>query len=187
MLACLIRTVLVNTVQQTSSNLKELVRYEAPLVEKAAKNHLFCLSQLHVSTQGPYTSPMRSFYILCSNQPIANIQKHRLVETIKHLKTPEEALSLAVDFAPTGTEQDLSGLSKLPGVRLVEFSQNFYFEKFRKIDVADQEKSFFSLRLFAFVDLGEETRIAKIPFRQQVSARYVTLVPVQTLDHKSLH
>lgn len=43
-------------------------------------------------------------------------------------------------------------------------------------------KKLYSLRLCAFIDMGYQTTKANIPFSQQFSARFITIVPVSTLS-----
>jgi hypothetical protein len=59
---------------------------------------------------------------------------------------------------------NLKEIKSLEDVTVVEFRHDFYIEKFRDIRMSDEEKSLFSLRLCAFIDLGEEVNKANIPF-----------------------
>ena len=49
---------------------------------------------------------------------------------------------------------NLKEIKSLEDVTVVEFRHDFYIEKFRDIRMSDEEKSLFSLRLCAFIDLG---------------------------------
>lgn len=66
-----------------------LVRYSTRLHEELAKNYLFTFSKIHIATKGLWTCPMRSFYILCHNQPIPNLEFHSLIMILKATKTAE--------------------------------------------------------------------------------------------------
>lgn len=66
---------------------------------------------------------------------------------------------------------------------MVEFNHDFYFEKFRDIATSIYEKSVYCLRLCAFIDLGPTVDKANIPFMQQFASRFITVLPVDFLDH----
>lgn len=57
----------------------QLVRFDTRLHEKLAEEYLFCFSKIHVVTKGVFTCPMKSFYVLCHNQPIEQLELHPLI------------------------------------------------------------------------------------------------------------
>ena len=78
------------------SNPKELeqfVRYDTSLHEALAANYLFCFTKIHIATKGIFTCPMKSFYVLCHNQPIEGLEHHPLIQLLRKIPATKEYLT----------------------------------------------------------------------------------------------
>ncbi len=85
------RTIIANSCTLVSSRheSEHFVLHSTKLVEQLAQDYLFIVSKVHVANKGLWTCPMRSFYILCHNQPISNKDKHPLITLLQQFKTTE--------------------------------------------------------------------------------------------------
>ena len=164
---------------------REIVAYDTRVHEALNLQWLYTINKIHVVTKGMWTCPMRSFFVLCHNQPIENIQDHPLILLLKPVQTSEQLKELSDEILPPSFDIDFKamGLKSLAGVKLHEFSHAFYQERFRNPTLSGEFKKLISFRVCAFVDLGEENK-ANIPLSQAFASRFVTILPTSVIDER---